>query len=1192
MVYDFDPRTNRENLNSKSYPRRLLEDIITNKIVDSMSFGTASNYLTRSYGPNHRVIYEGVGRLLAGLLVDTLDNLEDVEYSQLRAEFIATRLMYLVFPDEDSVPVGDTHEETISFLLQTYEALLKGATKKSVDEVLNDIAEGNAVVLSNIEGYIANIKSSILATTEYNTDGVFSKHRHFAFTDESGLGSTNKPIEYKWGDELHTHDIIDGVIQPHIDADGNSHSHEVYLGIPENIIRLQTNLRKVLRVTKPAHIKTGEVSSVIDEDIPILSKGKGDVFSPILGIDPAQTDALIIEGNKIDATLPYYNQNAQYGLVGVSLGSFFQEEMRKAREGVYEEYFYGYASGNTIRVWRTNVQVADNLVLSDDDSNTADQKFRVIEVESGIKPVDGIYQKMTGSDGVEYTTKTIRDLNRGASSSLKPINVADVEIINGSMYPIEENGIREGRAGDTQSLNDGEPIFLKDKVYFCELKSDLGQYLLSFDSVREPMMSGHRVGLVATVITVDSRIQQEGLIKFKNNSSPWNVRDELKYETVTFTNTFDVARWGVNYNYAINLPNFIVKDMLKSIGTLPVSMNDITIKIDKGAGFVDPDYSYSNLFLESINWYTYSDKDGIMRISDRTYTTVGANNYNNPLISSGHKVSITYPKSKSEIRRFRELNSLEMTLNATRPARKVSDSGRGLLGQNRVIGTTSPISYVLNEPQPVTPFTQEQKTATYSAGSSDLLNTKNQNLYANTITDPLVFNSTYTLNNFSLNQTATQDQVFKPSTKTITTSNPKISFYLLGFRPSYITSVVDSSAVSYAYTLNQDHVLVSGLTSEKTLTITGISSNPFSSDLDWYKGEKLAEGQAFYKHTSTNELDVFSESTPEEYMTNPLGLAYDKNGVVSDQIRSVYSMEDTKTSGIEGELDFYEDKVTGYEFKQDEDGRDGFASEYNTQCTQDEVLYPDPTLYVLGPISTLTGGVPVNTIPTYLFFGYFMLIDQDGNNDIVYYLSIYRIDANGDKQYQTLTPIQDPNGDDALQVSGTLPESNGSPLAYRFLGNNGFGSLEYNQMSSTAYANISFNHIPNETYYMEVFFERSPAGGASFLGFTARGSNSNVNLSDTWFNLNQDANQNEVEFLGQGGTDVSETYEVTFTNNPGGGEIDTISNIADPDAGATKDTENVGVTHTTTTTTYSATDYYPIRPLEYDYGYKRLFTES
>lgn len=1184
MVYSFDPRSNRENITSKSSPRRLLEDILTSKIVQSMSFGTASNYLTQAYGSSHRILYEGVARLLADQIVSATDNLDDIEFTQLRAEFIATRLMYQVFPNEESLPVGDNHEETIQFLLQTYESLLQGATEKSVNEVLNDIAEGNGVVVSDVEGYLASIKTSILATSEYNTDGVFTKHRHFTFTDEKGLGSTNKPIEFKWGEDLHVHDIIDGVIQPYVDSDGKSHTHEVYLGIPENIIRLQSNLRKVLGITKPAHIKVGEVSSIIDEDIPILTKGKQDVFSPILGLG-SQTDEQIIIENTIDDTLPYYNQNALYGLVGLSLGAFHQEEMRRAREGVYESEFYGYASGNTIRVWRTNVQVADNLVLSDDNPNTQDQKFRVISVESGIKPGDDIYQKITDSDGMVYTIKTVRDLNRGASSSLKKITLEDVEIINGSIYPIEEGGIREGQVGNTQSLNDGEPIFLRDKVYFCELKADLGQYLLDLGLVREPNMSGHRIGLVSTVITVDSRVQQEGLIKFKNNSSPWTVRDELKYETVTFTNIFDEARWGANYNYAINLPNFIVKDMLKSIGSLPVSMNDITIKIDKGAGFVDPDYSYSNLFLDSINWYTFSDKDGILRISDRTYTTVGANNYATPLISQGDKVQITYPKAKSEIRRFRELNSLEMTLNATRPTRKVSESGRGI-GQNRVIETTSPISYVLNDPQPVTPFTQEQKIATYSVGSSDLLNTKNQNLYTSVVSDPLVFNSTYTLNNFSLNQTATQDQVFKPATKTITTSTPKIYFYDLGFKPSYITSVVDSSAVSYSYTLNQDHVLVSGLTSEKTLTITGISSNPFSSDLDWYKGEKLAEGQAFFKHTKTSDLHSLTESTPEEYMQNPLGVPSDLT------IRSVYSMNETTNVGVEGELDFYEDKVTKYEFKQDEDGRDGFASEYNTQGTQDEVLYPDPTLYVLGPISGSSSGGSVNTIPTYLFFGYFMLNDGDFNLDLVYHLSIYRIDGNGDKQYQTLTPIQDPNGDTALQLSGTLPESNGSPLAYRFLGDNGFGSLEYNPFSSTAYANISFNHIPSETYYMEVFFEESPAGGASFLGFIARGSNSNVALSDSWSMISQDFGQNEVDFLGQGGFDTSETYQITFTNNPGGGEVDTISFVADPDATATKSTENVGLTHSTTVTTYSATDYYPIRTLEYDYGYKRLFTES
>ena len=79
MIFDFDPRFNRENLNAKSYPRRLLEDILTNKIVDSMSFGTASNYNTRSYGSNHRILYEGVARLLSEILVGTVDNLEAVE---------------------------------------------------------------------------------------------------------------------------------------------------------------------------------------------------------------------------------------------------------------------------------------------------------------------------------------------------------------------------------------------------------------------------------------------------------------------------------------------------------------------------------------------------------------------------------------------------------------------------------------------------------------------------------------------------------------------------------------------------------------------------------------------------------------------------------------------------------------------------------------------------------------------------------------------------------------------------------------------------------------------------------------------------------------------------------------------------------------------------------------------------------
>ena len=1191
MIFDFDPRFNRESINSKTSSRRLLEDILTSKIVDSMSFGTASNYNTRSYGSNHRILYEGVARLLSEVLVGTVDSLEDIEFSQLRAEFVSTRLMYLVFPDEKSLPTGDSHEETITFLLQTYEALLQGATKKAIDEVLNDISEGNAVVVSDIEGYLANIKSSILATTEFNTDvSVYSKHRHLSFTDEKGLGSTNKPLEYKWGDKLHTHDIIDGVIQPYVDEWGNSHTHNVYLGVPENILRLQSNLRKVFGVTKPAHIKTGEISSVVDEDNPILTQGKPDVFSPILGIDPNKTDEELITENTVSTNLPYSNQNASYGLVGASLGSFHQEDMRKAREGVYDDEFYGYVSGKTIRVWRTNVNVADDILILGQDENgvwstLGGQKLRVTKVEKDVQPNDGSYTRLSAS---EPLLKAIRPLEKGSSAipSIFDESTA-LDVVNGCLFPpVNENGIREGGIGRDSILFDGEPLNFQDSIYFCDLMANQG----SMDNV-DDFLQGYVVKLSTAIITVDTQISRSGLVLIRNNSSSWVRRSETQYETKTFIN-----EWN-NLTYAINLPSYIVKDMMKVVSSLPVNINDITVKVNG----VVPDTSYHQLTLEHTNRLEAHKKQGFpLRIYDKSHETMQGILYT-PLASLGDEIEITYPKANSEIRRFRELNSLEMTLNATRPRRKVSLSGREI-GQNRVIETTSPLSYVLNDPQPISAQIKEQKIATYSAGVSDLLNTENQNL-----------NSTYTLNSFSLNQTATQDQVFKSATKTLTTSNPKISFYMLGFRPSFITSVVDSANTSYTYTLNQDHLLVEGLIEEKTLTISGLSSNPFRSDLDWYKGVKLVEGQAFFKNADRSDLSNFRESTPESYMTNPLGLAsnildtlpnidpvytYTNNVITGvdlhdrifvsdslthvDEIRSLYSMLDETTSGVEGEMVFYEDVITGYDL----DGRDGFTDEYNPHNPQDEWLYPNPSLYVLGP--TISGNVQVNTIPTYLFFGYFMLMDGNMDSDWDYYISIYRLD-NGVKKYQTLTTITDTNGVDALQVSSNLPETNGSPLAYRFIEDDGFW-LQYGNNSTTVYANASFNHIPNETYYIEVYFEEGvgEGGGARFLSFFSKGSNADVTLSDTIHNLNDQhfETQNEVSFLTGLGTEVTHTYQVSFTTNPG--EILTFSSVEDPSANATKESENVGATYGSATYSPPANNY-PQPVIERSTSWKDIF---
>jgi len=1201
MVYDFDPRTNRENLNSKSYPRRLLEDILTNKIVDSMSFGTASNYFTRSYGPNHRIIYEGVGRLLAELLVDTLDNLEDVEYSQLRAEFVATRLMYLVFPDEDSVPVGDTHEETISFLLQTYEALLQGATKKSVDEVLNDIAEGNAVVVSTVEGYIANIKSAILATTEYNTDGVFPEHRHFTFTDESGLGSTNKPIEYKWGDELHTHDIIDGVIQPWTDSEGNSHSHEVYLGIPENIVRLQNNLRKVFSITKPAHIKTGEIASIIDEDIPILAQGKGDVFSPILGIDSALPDEEIIEANKIDPSLPYYNQNARYGLVGLSLGGLYQEDMRRAREGVYEPNSYGYVSGKKIRFWRTNIKVADTLVIGT-------QKLRVISVSDRIVPEDGTYFDLVFDEnlGVNYITKNVRPLVRGDNHEGYLVNTFPVEVKNAIVSRIEMFGQDPNYFNHSDLFNDGEPLSLSGEIYFCDLMGEEAIYYTP--GAQYEYTYGHLIKLSYIEVTVDAQISLSGLQEVKNASSTWQVRDQNLYETVEFIKQDypEGAASFIGESY-IPIPLYIVKGMAKTINGLPLSIFDLEISVNG----TPVDYSIRKLKFISLTEQTlYSNT--IRNQSDFSRVIVDLGGSGNPLSSSGDTITLTYPKAKSEIRRFRELNSLEMTLNAARPRRKVSESGRGI-GQNRVIETTSPISYVLNEPQPVTPYTQEQKIATYSAGSSDLLNTSNQTL-----------NTTYTLNNFSLNQTATQDQVFKPATKTLTTSNPSISFYELGFRPSYITSVVDSEGTSYSYTLNQDHVLVSGLDSEKTLTVSGLSSNPFSADLDWYKGDKLGEGGAFFRHTTTLDLGDFTESTSERYMQNPLGLAsrildtlpeiettytytndkvtgvsvgdhvviVEGNTATTDEIRSVYSMIDTQTSGVEGELTFYEDVITGYEL----DGRDGFTNDYNPHVPQDEWLYPDPSLYILGPRSVIETAT-VNTIPTYLYFNYTGVwnnaagpgeIEQQGVVGTYAYFSIYRVGSDGVKYYQTLTPRADSNGFNAIEEWPVLPTTTGAPLAYRLMDESPPSPFTYTNGTGpdyTAEINAVFNHLPNETYYIEMVLEIDLAD-VTQVHFFSQGTDAPYSLNTDW------ASSAETYQLDLDDDVYAPGYylhAVTFATNPG--EVTSFNPSADPNPTATKEIEVVSTpTHTYAISESVVTnDNYALPNLGFDFSWKNNF---
>ena len=1090
MIFDFDPRLKKDGLNAKAHPKRLLEDILTGLITQSMATGTASNYITQSYGSNHRILYEGVASLLSEVLVSSVDNLEDSEFTQMRAEFISTRLLYQVFPSEEEVPEGDNVQEVIDILLRTYSALLTGATKKSIDETLNDIAE-NATVMTLVRGYLTEITTSILATTELNTGS--NPHRHYAFANEKGLGATNKPLGYRWGDDIHYHEIVDGVVQPYVDEDGHSHTHEIYLGLPENVLRLQSNLSKVFEAIRPAHLKTQSVSSILEEGDRLLAEANPDNVS----------------GNLFDNV----DASVEEGRVAVSLGSIYQEDMRRTRQGTWEQNQYAYVDGRNLRFWNSNIEVADNLIAIweteeiDPQTNTSytkinQQKLRVIRTQRDLPEDRDV--------GVSY--RFVRDLG-----TLEELGTPDTRLVNGLLASTEVDGVQVGYLHNPNALVDsGEPIQLSDtgEVFFTQLRGNHGEDNGNLD---EPF--GERVALSAQVVEVDTVLIPSGLVLISNLSLAWR-QHEVRYEGATIVKQSAPSS-------TFELDSFYKRRVSTLLKGLPLRAQDFNPSLVRQGAVVDLDGV--NLFYDFKSFSITSDNFQFL---------------------TGDELTVTFPIATGDFKLFSELNSLNFTLNSVRPPHAVVGGRDTGLENRRVTTQIAEVSYVLNEVMPVSPLTRVEEKTSYSVSTTDSLNNINQ-----------VINSTFTLNHGVLGLNLSQDQVFKPATKTLTTSDPKVSFYQLGYAPSFVTSITDQDGVSYGHRIEQGYVVVEGLESEKTLTITAISNTPLVLDQDWFKGERLAEGQAFWELQNS---DI--ENTPSEIHQDPLGIEPDQN-------RSKYAQRKIEESGTLGELDFFTDSLTRYDL----DGRDGFAYEYNPYQPYDEIVGQDYSVYKLGPLSVVDGET-FNTIPTYLYFFYFFLNNFNGTD---HYFSIYRIDGDGTKYYQTITPIADSSGFFAIEELPVLPAPNGAPLAYRF---KDFGgdptNLTYQNgdfsNNYTAEINASFNHIPHQVYYMEVSMDED-GGGADSLFFFSQGTNAPYTLNTSWDTSNETYRLDEP--FGALNMPAQHLYEVTFATNPG--EVVTYQSVVDPDPLADIAVENVGLTATIGTTSYIPSEFlYGIRYLQ------------
>ena len=91
------PIANTDPIGSKSEEKKALQDSLVVAYANALSGSLASNYLSE-YGSNNRILYEGLGKTLSSLLLDCLDLVNEVDYSQIRPEFFNDRLYGLLFP--------------------------------------------------------------------------------------------------------------------------------------------------------------------------------------------------------------------------------------------------------------------------------------------------------------------------------------------------------------------------------------------------------------------------------------------------------------------------------------------------------------------------------------------------------------------------------------------------------------------------------------------------------------------------------------------------------------------------------------------------------------------------------------------------------------------------------------------------------------------------------------------------------------------------------------------------------------------------------------------------------------------------------------------------------------------------------------------------------------------------------------
>jgi hypothetical protein len=398
MSLPYDLRTAREPLDARTTRKRRLLELLTQEVVASMSEGTASNYNTAQYGSNHRIFYEGIGSILAALIIEVIELSDDRSFREIRSDFLGRKVLDYIYSDEN-LPLVEGDEALKSLAQSTLAALLKGSTETSIVELISALNLGAEVFFTQSLEHIVS-----LTVQSFGFTGISQGHRHFVLDSRvRGLSSTTAPIGWSWGDALHQHEIRDGVVQT---AEG--HTHTLDYNLPLDVITLQQNILKLLRTTKPAHIKIGNISNLISEEIS----------------SPQDTSVTFSREGLGD-----YSESESDGFSLVyTLGASFQENLRKPRLGTYERLVFGYASGRKIRLRSALLSLRDAIK-----TNTTRRITALLE----ISPTNGTYVFSFPRIGLSETYSVSDGLFSISPSEIKAFG-------DGELVTLTQGGINKG----------------------------------------------------------------------------------------------------------------------------------------------------------------------------------------------------------------------------------------------------------------------------------------------------------------------------------------------------------------------------------------------------------------------------------------------------------------------------------------------------------------------------------------------------------------------------------------------------------------------------------------------------------------------------------------------------------------------------------------------------------------------------